>query len=292
MEEYIKLIDKQKQEKNNKTINLKFNELIIEDLEEDYRRMSNTFDSKNLAEEAANKFRLKGQSNALPNQIHNDGFEELHFDFDDISTTAPAHVHAHDTAAIVKDATTVQDQIIFNGSGSKAPKDFRVNSASVPARINTPSDYNSANKFRDSAGKGSEIDSEDSFLIYEHHHHLKQNEALMLSSFTKLLLIDEKDEFFDNWSNFYSNEFIEAFESLYKEYNANLHKNRKLDYEFGDPITFVKNRDDGSVNQNLLFKFIEDFDANLFEGYSNTYSKEYDENSIKEGLWKTLLNMS
>ena len=285
MEEYIKLIEKEKKQIDTQTIDFRFNELIIEDIEENYRRLSTTFDSKKLAKEAANKFRLKeelndsaNQNGTLSNQNKNVGFEEIQIDFENISTTE------HDPK--VKDSTTIEkeDQMIFN-SGSKTPKDFRVNSASVPARIYIPSYQSSSIKSRGSAGIVGEIDSDDSFFISEqshrNHHNLKQNET-----FSKLLLINEKDEFFENWNNFYSNDFVEAFESLYKEYNATINKNKKLGHGFGEPITLVKNKNNGGVNENLLFRFIKDFDVNLFKGYNNTYSKVYEDTSIKADLLK------
>jgi len=173
----------------------------------------------------------------------------------------------------------------LENSPGKRSKDFKFDSITLPPNMmNNPERQISAVSGK-SDGRTDEVDSdENSPMLAENHQRPHNHEMKFLPSFSKLLMIDEKDDFFDNWTNFYSPEFPEAFESLYKEY-VTMNANRKLNAGFGEPIAVVKMKDEDGGVTNTLFD-VKDFDGLLFESYVNTYSKEYEEAGNKAGMWK------
>jgi len=274
MEEYIRLLETQNNDFEIAPLDIKLNELVFEQLEEDYARISNTWETKNIAEEVAKEYALK-QQNRNAEDIENDPEQA-------------EESQIQENEGTIKDPRPSSSSVQSN-QASLSPGNYnieRVGVQSLPARLESSPPRRQNDSLR-SENLSSDIGSDDASPWIAAKGKLNESDTAIFVSFMQLLKLDEKDEYFDNWKNFYSFDFIDAFESLYKEYIIDAERNRKTIEGFGEPIGAVKPRDDRM--ENLFAAKFNDFDVALFEAYKNTYSKEYQEEnttSRTEMIWK------
>ena len=94
----------------------------------------------------------------------------------------------------------------------------------------------------------------DGSLLVQEHHHLKQHEAIVLSSFSKLLLIDENDDFLDDQDDFIRMIALNIY--LYKEYVIQICNIIKLDIGFGEYIILMKNRENDYGDEKVFILYL------------------------------------
>jgi len=268
MEEYIQLSEKKQKEPEFQTVNFKFDDFVMSNFEEDYIKISNTFDSKTIAEEVAREFKKNAQNQSQTNPI-----EEFEF-----NPETELKIEESQKSPVMTNVVSQDSQ----SEPNKANSNRVLYSNSLPPKLKE--EKVSPTKSRHSAGTGQ---SDDGSPLLSDDHNLPQYGIVKpLPSFVKMFCLDEKDELFDDFKNFYSPEFNDEVENVYREYLGKLElKKGNSGVGFGEPIGVVKNRCDEDVEENQLFMF-EDFNVVLFESYKNTYSKEYEDGGGKGNtLW-------